>query len=185
MLPDDERSAFFKIRSLAIIFKLRKLPRSQLKRMCTTLNIKFIDLMCDMPVRWNSTDNLLKAALRMEKPIRAVLMNQEWDQSVRRHLTPTEEDWDILKEMAVFFDIFRRPTVQSQAENYPTLRNTIPNYLHMIRQLNVWQAMVEKPTFLSRGAPCPFSQSTIMNKIGLSFYFSFADLARTSIAHSH
>ena len=146
ILPDDERSAFYKIRSLAIIFKLRKLPRAQLKRMCTTLNIKFIDIMCDMPVRWNSTDNLLKAALRMEKPIRAVLMNQEWDQSVRRNLTPSEEDWNILKEMAVFFDIFRRPTVQSQAENYPTLRNTIPNYLHMIRQLNVWQAAVEKPT---------------------------------------
>ena len=46
--------------------------------------------------------------------------------------------------MAVFFDIFRRPTVQSQAKNHPTLRNTISNYLYMIRQLNVWQAAVER-----------------------------------------
>jgi hypothetical protein len=29
--------------------------------------------------------------------------------------------------MAVFFDIFRRPTIQSQAEQYPTLHNVIPN----------------------------------------------------------
>ena len=38
ILPDDERSAFFKIRCLAIIFKLRKLPRAQLKRICAILN---------------------------------------------------------------------------------------------------------------------------------------------------
>ena len=54
---------------------------------------------------------MLQAALRMEKPIRAVLMNQEWDTSVREKLTPIETDWALLKEMAVFFDIFRRPTV--------------------------------------------------------------------------
>ena len=112
-LPDNrlERSAFFKLRSLAIIFKLRRLPRDELKRMCKTLDIKYLDLMCDMPIRWNSTDKMLQAALRMEKPIRAVLMNQEWDTSVREKLTPTETDWALLKEMAVFFDIFRRPIV--------------------------------------------------------------------------
>ena len=49
------------------------------------------------------------------------------------------------------FDIFRRPTVQSQADQYPTLHNTIPNYLHMLRQLNVWQLQIEKP-FLKRAA---------------------------------
>jgi hypothetical protein len=78
-LPDNrlEFSAFFKLRSLAIIFKLRRLPRDELKRMCKTLDVKYLDLMCDMPVRWNSTDKMLQAALRMEKPIRAVLMNQE------------------------------------------------------------------------------------------------------------
>jgi hypothetical protein len=73
----DERSAFYKLRSLAIIFKLRKLPREELKRMCKTLDIKYLDLMCDMPVRWNSTDKMIKAALRIEKAIRAVLLNQE------------------------------------------------------------------------------------------------------------
>lgn len=60
------------------------------------------------------------------------------DKSVRRHLTPTEEDWDIqiLKEMAVFFEA----TYQYSSDNYSTLRNTIPKLPSsiMISQLNVY-----------------------------------------------
>jgi hypothetical protein len=41
--------------------------------------------------------------------------------------------------MAVFFDIFRKPTIESQAEKYPTLHNAIPNYLHILRMLDVQQ----------------------------------------------
>jgi hypothetical protein len=48
--------------------------------------------------------------------------------------------------MAVFFDIFRRPTVQSQAEKYPTLHNFIANYLYMLRQLNIWQIQDDQPS---------------------------------------
>jgi hypothetical protein len=76
----------------------------------------------------------------MEPAIRAVLSIQEWDKSVKANLTPTNSDWDMLKEMAVFFNIFRRLTIQSQANEYPTLHNTIPNYLHIQRQFNIWQA---------------------------------------------
>lgn len=110
------------------------------------MGVKYLELACDMPVRWNSTDKMLTTALKMEKPIRAVLLNQEWDPSVRANLTPTDEDWALLKEMSVFFDIFRRPTVQSQADKYPTLHNTIPDYLHILRQLNVWQLQNQQPS---------------------------------------
>jgi hypothetical protein len=96
------------------------------------LGISYIDLMCDMPVRWNSTDRMLGAALRMEKAIRVVLYNQEWDSSVRSKLTPTDDDWAILKEMSVFFNIFRKPIIKSQADHYPILHNVIPDYLHMM-----------------------------------------------------
>jgi hypothetical protein len=146
-LPGDnfERSAFFKIRSLSIIFKLRRVPRDQLKKECLHLNIKWRELVCDMPVRWNSTDKMLMAALHLEKAIRNVLQAQEWDVSVRTNLTPTDTDWACLKEMAIFFNIFRKPTVELQAEKYPTLHNAIPNYLHIVRQLNVWQNQNETP----------------------------------------
>jgi hypothetical protein len=42
--------------------------------------------------------------------------------------------------MEHFFDLFRKPTIASQAEKYETLQNTIPDYLHILRQLNVWKA---------------------------------------------
>jgi len=137
--PNVERSAFFKLRSLAIIFKLRKTPRDQLKQMSATLNVKYRDLTCDMPVRWNSTHKLLQTGLHLEKPLRAVLLNQTWDDSVREKLSLDDEDWTTLKEMALFFQLFEKPTVQSQADKYPTLHNVIPNYLHILRQLRVWK----------------------------------------------
>jgi hypothetical protein len=74
----------------------------------------------------------------MEKAIRAVLYNQEWDSSVRIKLTLIDEDWNTLKEMGVFFDIFRKPTIKSQADHYPILHNIVPDYLYIMHQLNNW-----------------------------------------------
>ena len=51
----------------------------------------------------------------------------------------------MLKEVKVFFDLFAKPTVQQQAEKYPTLHNAIPIYLHLIRQMEVWESDDSKP----------------------------------------
>ncbi len=48
--------------------------------------------MCDMPVRWNSTDKMLIAGLYIEKAIKVVLTTQTWDKLVKENLTLTEED---------------------------------------------------------------------------------------------
>jgi hypothetical protein len=136
------------------------------------MNITFNELKCDMPVRWNSTDELLKAAIKMERPIRAVLYSQTWDDSVHQNLTPTDTDWALFRELAIFFNIFRRPTVQSQAERYPTLHNTIPNYLHMIRMLNVWQLQDDKP-FLKAAAIAGHTVLTKYYKKALTTRHSF------------
>jgi len=47
--------------------------------------------------------------------------------------------------MGIFFSIFRKPTIEAQAEEYPTLHNAIPNYLHILRQLKVWEAQESIP----------------------------------------
>jgi hypothetical protein len=60
--------------------------------MCATLGTKYKDLMCDMLIRWNLTDNMLSAGLYIEKAIKAVLTAQTWDKSVKENLAPTEED---------------------------------------------------------------------------------------------
>jgi hypothetical protein len=48
--------------------------------------------MCDIPVRWNSTDKMLKAVLHLEKLIQCVLLNQNWDELVHTNLTLTDTD---------------------------------------------------------------------------------------------
>jgi hypothetical protein len=44
-------STFFKTRSLLIIFKLKKVLRAELKQIYIVLDIKFIDLVCNILVR--------------------------------------------------------------------------------------------------------------------------------------
>lgn len=143
--PPGQKSAFYKLRSLAIIFKLRKVPRAQLKSMCKTLGVDYCELVCDMPVRWNSSDTMVSAGLQMELPLDHVLRGQKWDQSVRDNLTLDRDDWNTLRQMAIFFNIFTQPTIASQADQYPTLHNAIPDYLLILRQLNVFQLQVEEP----------------------------------------
>jgi hypothetical protein len=46
--------------------------------------------------------------------------------------------------MREFFDIFRKPTIKSQADHYPICHNVIPDYLYMMGQLNVWQMQNQK-----------------------------------------
>jgi hypothetical protein len=89
---DFERDSFFKVQSLAIIFKLCRIPRAELKKECIHLGIKWKELMYDMPVRWNSIDKMLKAVLYLEKPIQRVLLNQNWDESVCTNLTLIDTD---------------------------------------------------------------------------------------------
>ena len=45
--------------------------------------------------------------------------------------------------MERFFNLFYKPTIASQAEKYPTLHNTIPDYIYLIRQLNIWKEQDE------------------------------------------
>jgi hypothetical protein len=41
---NNKRSTFFKTRSLSILFKLQKVPRAELKKMCEVFRIKYINL---------------------------------------------------------------------------------------------------------------------------------------------
>ena len=61
-----------------------------------------------MLIRWNLTDKILDIRLYIKKAIIAVLTAQTWDKSVKQNLILIKEDWNILKEIVVFFNIFRR-----------------------------------------------------------------------------
>ena len=51
---------------------------------------------------------MLDARLHIKKAIIAVLTTQTWDKSVKQNLILIKEDWNILKEIVVFFNIFKK-----------------------------------------------------------------------------
>ncbi|KAF8851610.1 hypothetical protein BDZ45DRAFT_766151 [Acephala macrosclerotiorum] len=115
------------------------------------------------------------ALIKIKKLLRTVLQFQEWNAFVREHLTPTNKDWTMLKQIAIFFNIFRRPTIQTQTEKYPTLHNTILDYLHMLRQLRIFQAQDDKP-FLQSAATAGYKVLEEYYKKSLATRHSFVAL---------
>jgi hypothetical protein len=70
-----------------------------------------------MPVRWSST-----------------LASQNFDDSIDE-VNLTKPDWAVAKELLDLFGLFVRTTTMMQADNYPTLNRTIPEYFRLISRL--------------------------------------------------
>jgi hypothetical protein len=75
---------------------------------------------------------MLKIFLSIKPAIQAVMVTQQWDMSVKQHLTLTNKDWEILEQLNTFFKIFVLPTTRSQANAYHTLHQTIPSFIGII-----------------------------------------------------
>ena len=88
-----------------------------------------------MPVRCSSTPIVPEIFLFMKPAIQAVMATQQWDISVKQHLTLTDKDWAILEQLHVFFKIFVLPISRRQADKYPALHETILNFIGIIGQL--------------------------------------------------
>ena len=88
-----------------------------------------------MPVRWNSTYEMIKQACDLQVLITANCAIQTFDSSVK-HFLLTSLDWLLLEELLGFFKIFVRPTKLLQASTYPTLNYAILQYLGMLKKLN-------------------------------------------------
>ena len=80
---------------------------------------------------------MLKVWLKLEKAIKAVCVVHSWemDDFVCEKLIPTDQDQAIIKELKEFYDVFRKPIVQAQADSYPTLYRTIPQIVILRRKL--------------------------------------------------
>src|ERR1700722_15818042 len=91
-------------------------------------------LTLDMPVRWNSTFEMIDLACKLQIPITAVCATQNFDQSMKE-LILTSEDWLLLQEVVKLLNIFVRPSKRLQGSVYPTLNYAIPQYLKMLKKL--------------------------------------------------
>jgi hypothetical protein len=77
-----------------------------------------------MPIRWNSTYNMIKRAYDLQKAIQSVCTTQDFNLSVKA-LELTQGDWLILNSMLKLFAIFVRPSKKLQGEKYPTMNYAI------------------------------------------------------------
>jgi hypothetical protein len=143
---DEIVSALSKLRRHVYIFRNRRGFRSQLEQQLKATGMKQRLLVLDMPVRWNSTYDMINVACMQESPITAVCASQTIDLSVR-DIMLTQNDWTILHKLHKFFLIFIHPTKKLQASKYPTLNYVIPQYIKMIRQVS------EKQREWSMGSP--------------------------------
>ena len=164
-------TALAKLRKHIYIFRNRRAWKDALRSQCLALNITPIQLSLDMPIRWNSTYDMLYKALKLQGPITAHCAAQQLDSSIR-DIALTASDWSHLQDLLAFFQIFIRPSRQLQAEEYPTLNKAIPQYLRMINKLKVQQTQFDTNGLI--GDACKASISK------LEEYYTLATSQRAS-----
>jgi hypothetical protein len=130
----DITTVLAKLRRHIYVFRNRRGWRDALQKQTTIASIKVQQLSLDMPVRWNSTFQMLSTALALRVPITALCASQTLDLSMR-DISLTQDDWSILIQLKSFFQIFVKPSMKLQASSYPTLNMAIPYYMKMINKL--------------------------------------------------
>jgi hypothetical protein len=65
----DVISAFYKLQRHIYIFRNQRIWRVALQNQCKAYAIKYQKLTLDMPIRWNSTYNMIKRACDLQKAI--------------------------------------------------------------------------------------------------------------------
>ena len=68
----DVVSALYKLRRHIYIFRRRRAWRIALEKQCNAHGVPYRKLCLDMPIRWNSTYNMIKRACSLRVPIQAV-----------------------------------------------------------------------------------------------------------------
>lgn len=102
---------------------------------CIVYKINYRRLLIDVPVRWNSTNDMVSEALRQQLPITAVLATQSWDKSIKKNLFLNDNEWEVLIELKEFFACFQLPNIKAQVDCHPALQDMIPTYILLIRQM--------------------------------------------------
>jgi hypothetical protein len=110
-------SALSKLRCHIYIFRNRCGFRALLKRQLKISGIKPHLLTLDMPIRWNSTHEMINHACTQEEAINAVCASQQIDISVCS-IKLTDGDWIILHHLLELFKIFVYASRKLQASTY-------------------------------------------------------------------
>ena len=72
----------------------------------------------------------------LKQAIQSVQATQTFDTSLKR-LNLDDKDWEVLDDISRFFEVFARATSIAQADEYPTLQRTVPQYITILRELKL------------------------------------------------
>ena len=103
-----------KLRRHIYVFRNRRQWKDALQKQTVVAGLKKLQLSLDMPVRWNSTYEMLNTAIKLRIPITAVCATQQMDPSMK-DIALTQEDWVTLNALQDFFYIFVKPSQKLQA----------------------------------------------------------------------
>ena len=87
---------------------------------------------------------MLRLFLYLKPTIQAIQATQTNDKSLKC-LNLSNNDWDTLEEIQKFFEVFKEATICMQADKYPTLHQTVPFYVHLMRELKTFTTNKSQP----------------------------------------
>jgi len=154
----DVVSALWKLQRHVYIFRRRRAWRIALEKQCQAHGIKYRKPTLDMPIRWNSTYNMIKKVCDLRVPIQAVCAVQDYDISVKA-LELTLGDWVILNDILKLFAIFVRPSKKLQGEKYPTMNYAIPQYLQLLHKLELLRTHFGPNTILGKACTSAYDKT--------------------------
>ncbi len=115
-------SGLKKLRKL--VRKIRKSTkrRQRLNQLCMVYDVKSLVPIIDICTRWNSTYAMIKRALHLKYPLRAMCI----EEIVLSSLDLTESEWEDLKNIEALLQKFDRATQLISMERHPTITSYIP-----------------------------------------------------------
>ncbi|KFZ23115.1 hypothetical protein V502_02399 [Pseudogymnoascus sp. VKM F-4520 (FW-2644)] len=96
----EVKNTLGKVRRHIYVFRNRRQWKDALQKQTIAAGLKKLQLSLDMPVRWNSTYEMVTTAIKLQTPITAICATQQMDLSMR-DIALTPEDWALQKEVGI------------------------------------------------------------------------------------
>ncbi|GBC10040.1 hypothetical protein RclHR1_00930018 [Rhizophagus clarus] len=106
-----------KARKLINTIKKSTRISNSLQTFCGLKKIKYLKLILDTEIRWNSTFYMLKRLKELEPALTLLAADNELVKS----LYPSDEDWSTIKNTILLLEPLEKATVYLSASSYPTI----------------------------------------------------------------
>ncbi|GES72958.1 zinc finger BED domain-containing protein RICESLEEPER 2-like [Rhizophagus clarus] len=122
------KSNLSQLRQLIIKIQHSSQRLEKLSANCRLYNIDDLKSIQDVPIRWNSTYDMIERALKLKE---ALTFTAASDKDLKDCII-TDDNWNQLELIKGFLELFKKTTVMMSGSKYSTLSTTIPLYNELI-----------------------------------------------------